>query len=165
MKLKQLILLGTTSILVTTSSLATYAAKNQPQSLALNQSQTIVAQRTVDQGTTTMMSGNFVSAEKPTKGTARIINEGGLRYLELDDSFSASTDGPDLHILLSSQSKPPKSYDNLGGVINLGKLKDYSGKQRYLISSMIDVSKIKSVVIWCQTANATFGYAPVTIVR
>jgi len=161
MKLKQIILLSATSLLVGTSSIVTYAAKNQAPSLKLNQTQTILAQKSLEQGSSPMMIGQFVAGEKPTTGRATIVNEGGLRYLELSDDFSTSNQGPDLHVLLDGQSKPPHSYENLEGVINLGKLKSYTGKQRYLIPSMIDVTKIQSVVIWCQMANATFGYAPV----
>lgn len=74
MKLKQIILLATTSILVGTSSIATYAANTQKHSLNSNQSQVILAQRSVEQPSITMVGG-FVAAEKPTRGTARIINE------------------------------------------------------------------------------------------
>ncbi len=162
MNIQKILLLGTTSILVATSSMTSYAARNQTQSIELNPTQKIVAQRLESEGTTPMMSGQFVAAEKPTKGSARIVNEGGQRYLELDANFSTSTDGPDLHVLLDSQAKPPKSYENLGNVINLGKLKSYKGVQKYRISNMVDIEQVKSVVIWCQMANATFGYAPVT---
>ena len=163
MKLKQIILFGAASVLVGTSSIASYAAKNQTSSPQLNQSQIILAQRGEAEGSSTMLTGDFVSAEKPTQGTATIVNEGGIRYLELSSNFSTSTEGPDLHVLLDSNTVPPKSYGNLEGAINLGKLKSYNGKQRYLISNMIQTGKIKSVVIWCQMANATFGYAPITV--
>jgi len=158
MKLKQIILLSVTSIVVGTSSITISKA----HSLQFNQNQTIIAQSQplTDQGPRLMMSGQFVAGEKPTTGTARIVNEGGLRFLELRDDFSTSNQGPDLHVLLDDQSRPPHSYQNLEGTINLGKLKSFNGKQRYLISDMIDIRKVKSVVIWCQTANATFGYAP-----
>jgi hypothetical protein len=112
-----------------------------------------------------MMSGKFVAGEKPTTGTARIITEGGHRYLELDSAFSTSNQGPDLHVLLDSQVKPPKSYQNLGSTINLGKLKNYTGSQRYPIPDVINPEGLKSVVIWCRMANATFGYAPLSSVK
>ena len=91
---------------------------------------------------------------------ARIITEGGHRYLELDAAFSTGTMGPDLHVLLDSATQPPKAYDNLGSPINLGKLSKFTGAQRYPIADSIDLANIKTVVIWCRTANATFGYAP-----
>ncbi len=47
-------------------------------------------------------SGNFIAAEKPTTGSARIVTEGGHHYLELDDAFSTSNQEPDLHVLLDT---------------------------------------------------------------
>jgi hypothetical protein len=43
--------------------------------------------------------------------------------------------------------------------VNLGKLQKYKGMQRYPIPVGINLANYKSVVIWCQMANATFGYA------
>ncbi len=108
----------------------------------------------------TVAAGTFVAAEKPTAGTARIISESGRRYLELDAAFSTSEQGPDLHVLLDPSAQPPKSYSSSTGVVNLGKLTSYSGSQRYAIPDSVQISDFNSVVIWCQTANATFGYAP-----
>ena len=50
-------------------------------------------------------------------------------------------------------------YVDLGHIINLGRLKNYSGAQRYPIPDAIDLRNYQSVVIWCRMANATFGYA------
>ncbi|MGH2415204.1 MAG: DM13 domain-containing protein, partial [Microcystaceae cyanobacterium] len=101
-----------------------------------------------------------VAAEKNTTGTAKIVIDGEHRYLELDDAFSTSNQGPDLHILLDTVEKPSQSYQNLGRTINLGRLQSYSGAQRYPIPDAINLKEFKSVVIWCRMANATFGYAP-----
>lgn len=106
-----------------------------------------------------------MASEAPTTGTARIVTEGGHRYLELDAAFSTSNMGPDLHVLLDSTEQPPQSYDNLGSAINLGSLHDFSGAQRYPIPDSIDIASFDSVVIWCRMANATFGYAPLAPVR
>jgi hypothetical protein len=111
------------------------------------------------------MSGQFVASEKPTTGMARIVSEGGHRYLELDAAFSTSNQGPDLHVLLAPETKPPQSYQNLGRTVNLGKLKSYTGPQRYPIPDVIDPAQFKSVAIWCRMANATFGYAPLRAVN
>jgi Electron transfer DM13 len=111
----------------------------------------------------TTLSGKFVQAEKPTTGTARIITEKGHRYLELDQAFSTSDQGPDLHVLLDPKAKPPASYEHQGAVINLGRLRSYQGTQRYPIPDVIQLNNYKSVVIWCRMANATFGYAPIAV--
>ncbi len=106
-----------------------------------------------------LQSGTFVSAEKPTTGTAKIVTENGQRYLVLDQAFSTSDQGPDLHVLLDTAKKPPQQYQNFNSYVNLGKLQNYSGTQRYPIPAAINLANYKSVVIWCRMANATFGYA------
>lgn len=111
---------------------------------------------------TAISTGTFVGAEKPTTGQARIVSEGKNHYLELDKAFSTSNQGPDLHILLDTTANPPKTYKNQKGVTNLGKLRSFTGAQRYPIPGSVNLSNVKSVVIWCQMANATFGYAPLT---
>jgi len=113
--------------------------------------------------TSNNLSGHFISAEKPTTGSVKIITENGHHYLEFDESFSASNEGPDLHVLLDTVAKPPQSYQNLGRLINLGKLKSFTGFQRYSIPDVINITQYKSVVIWCRMANATFGYAPISV--
>lgn len=103
--------------------------------------------------------GVFVAGEKPTSGTARIINVNGQRYIEFDSSFKTSEQGPDLHVILDTSQKPPQSYQNSNGYVNLGKLHKFNGTQRYPIPAAINLANFKSVVIWCRMANATFGYA------
>lgn len=109
--------------------------------------------------TAVVLNGNFVKAEAPTTGTAKIVQENGHRYLEIDSAFSTSNQGPDLHVLLDSAAKPPQSYTDLNRTINLGKLQSYQGAQRYPIPDSVNVNNFKTVVIWCRMANATFGYA------
>lgn len=155
MKLDKLALLTATSLLISAIPISGYATQDSTASSHSNRSQTIVAQNQ----SAAMMSGTFMTVEKPTKGMARIVMEGGHHYLELDKAFSTSDQGPDLHVLLDTTETPPKTYENMGTYVNLGKLKSYTGAQRYPIPDAIDPSQLKSVVIWCRMANATFGYA------
>jgi hypothetical protein len=156
MKLTNLVLLSATSLVIGSISLSTYAAQSLMNSPSSNRSEARVMQNQL----VAMMSGNFMAAEKPTTGTAKIVKEGGHYYLELDAAFSTSDQGPDLHVLLDTAKTPPQTYKNLGSTVNLGKLKSFSGAQRYPIPDAINPSQFKSVVIWCRMANATFGYAP-----
>lgn len=151
MKLNRLALLGITSLLVAAAPVA-QATASQTSTVAQSSIHVIAQAQAIT-------SGTFVNAEAPTTGTARIVTEGGHRYLELDAAFSTSDMGPDLHVLLDSNSQPPQSYENLGGAINLGSLHDFSGAQRYPIPDSVDLSNFSSVVVWCRMANATFGYA------
>jgi Electron transfer DM13 len=113
---------------------------------------------------TTTLSGAFKAGEKPATGKAMIVREGGHSFLQFDSAFSTSDQGPDLHILLDTTMNPPKNYEGATGnrVINLGKLKNYSGAQRYPIPDAVNLANYKSVVIWCRMANATFAYAPLS---
>ncbi|MEA5510053.1 DM13 domain-containing protein [Crocosphaera sp. UHCC 0190] len=113
------------------------------------------------QNTPVVKMGTFVKAEAPTTGVARIVRENGQTYLELDSAFSTTDQAPDLHVLLDPDATPPKSYSNsnMNRFVNLGKLHNAKGAQRYPIPSAIQTSGFKSVVIWCRMANATMGYA------
>ncbi len=101
-------------------------------------------------------SGKFVRGDHRTLGGAKIINEEGNFYLELDEAFQTDM-GPDLLVLLH-QDDIPRSYSQ-EKYVNLGRLKRVRGKQRYPIFSMVDLEKVESVVIWCRRFNVTFGYA------
>lgn len=164
MKLNQLLLLGTTSFLVCVLPVSGYAAgvsANSPTQAVSPTSTSSDAGTTVAQSQpVAILSGTFVAGEKPTTGSARIVTEDGHRYLEIDNAFSTSNQGPDLHVLLDTSEKPPQTYQNLGSAINLGRLRSYNGAQRYPIPDAINLASFKSVVVWCRMANATFGYAP-----
>ena len=158
MKLNRLAFLGITSAVLAVAPISHAIADQAPAAIV---AQNQVAQNQVAQSqSVAVASGTFVAGEAPTTGTARIVTEGGHRYLELDTAFSTSSMGPDLHVLLDSTATPPKAYDNLGSVVNLGSLHDFTGAQRYPIPDSINLANFDSVVIWCRMANATFGYAP-----
>ncbi|CAA9588870.1 FIG00562345: hypothetical protein [uncultured Synechococcales cyanobacterium] len=165
MKLNQLVLLGATFSLVSALSfsdsitrvLANPSAGANNPTAAPTQSNTtpVTGSQPV-----ALMNGAFVAAEKPTTGKVQITTENGQRYLLLDSAFSTSNQGPDLHVVLDPSSKPPMSYQNHSGYVNLGKLQKFSGTQRYPIPAAIDLADFESVGVWCRMANATFGYAP-----
>lgn len=158
MKLNQAVLLGVTSFLVGITPISLAIAGQTPPAVVQPSAVTSV---TVAQATA-IASGAFVAGEAPTTGTARIVTEGGHRYLELDAAFSTSNMGPDLHVLLDSATQPSKSYTNLGSAVNLGKLHSATGTQRYPIPDAIELANFRTAVIWCRMANATFGYAPLS---
>jgi hypothetical protein len=98
----------------------------------------------------------FVSVSHPTEGSAQITEVEGQRYLELDAAFR-SDDGPDLFVLLHREAIP-ESYDEQN-YVNLGRLQQVAGAQRYAIPADVDLETIRSAVIWCEDFNVTFGYA------
>lgn len=159
MKLHQLLFLGLAPIAIGSVSLASQVPSPELLSNPIASGKSTQVIQVANQAKAALKSGNFVAAEKPTTGIARIVSENGHRYLELTGTFSTSDQGPDLHVLLDTSNRPPQSYQNLNSFINLGKLRNYSGAQRYPIPDAINVGNVKSVVIWCRMANATFGYA------
>ncbi|MBD2099493.1 DM13 domain-containing protein [Leptolyngbya sp. FACHB-261] len=173
MKLNHLILLGVAAISTSVFSVSSYAASVQetsarvasPSALLTQSDATVAQTQTQPQTqpqtqTVALMTGTFVAGEAPTTGTARIVRQGGHRYLEVDRAFSTSNMGPDLHVLLESANRPPQSYQTQGSFVNLGKLHSSNGAQRYPIPDSVNLANFKSVVVWCRMANATFGYAP-----
>ncbi|KAM3098252.1 DM13 domain-containing protein [Phormidesmis sp. 146-12] len=165
MKLNQLIPFGVISTIALALPLLSQAGQDfRPVTSGQMYSQQLQTSRqpaTIAQaGGTIAAVGTFAAAEKPTVGTARVVVENGQRYLVFDSAFQTSDQGPDLHVVLDPSNKPPATYQDLTQYINLGKLQKFAGEQRYPIPATVDLSKFKSVGIWCRMANATFGYAP-----
>lgn len=108
-----------------------------------------------------LMKGSFETAEAPTSGKAKIVEEDGVRYLVISSNFSTTDQAPDLQVLLDTVNQPPQKYDesDSGRYVNLGGIQNTMGEQRYPIPDAINLSEQKSVVIWCRMANATMGFA------
>ncbi|WP_439660769.1 DM13 domain-containing protein [Lentzea sp. HUAS TT2] len=104
-------------------------------------------------------AGQWRSLEHATTGKASLIRLPGgahsVQFASLDTS-----DGPDLYVYLSPHpsSSTEKTFGQ--GFTSLGKLKGNRGDQVYEIPSGVDVSGIRSVVIWCQRFSAGFAVAP-----
>jgi hypothetical protein len=104
-------------------------------------------------------AGEWRSLEHATTGKASLIKLPGgahsVQFAALDTS-----DGPDLYVYLSPHpsSSPEKTFGQ--GFTSLGKLKGNRGDQVYEIPSGVDVSAIRSVVIWCKRFSAGFAVAP-----
>jgi hypothetical protein len=112
-----------------------------------------------------LRSGKFVDGEHPTQGGVRIIKQNNQRLLELDQTFTTSTSGPDLVVILHrladviGSTTPPAYPIKEGDYVLLAPLKSYSGTQSYLIPANLNLDDFKSAAIWCRRFNATFGAA------
>ena len=104
-----------------------------------------------------LASGNFVKSEKATTGKAKIVNMNGKRYLKFDKAFSTG-DGPDVKVILHKNSSVPANIKE-GNYITLARIKSFNGAQTYAIPDNVNLDEFKSVGIWCEEFNATFGYA------
>lgn len=111
------------------------------------------------------LSGTFISGEHPTEGTVHIVVESEQRFVELQPDFKTSHLGPDLRVVLHrledviGSTTPPDFPIKEQELFLLDRLQSFTGKQRYLIPSWINLANYPSVAIWCYAFNATFGAA------
>ena len=147
------LLFGTASLIVLASSVTSFSAEARvnTQTVRNSTSSTLIAEATV------LATGSFVNADKSASGTAKIINKDGKRYVKLASDFT-TVSGPALKVILHNSDVvgsniPESSY------ISVGILQETSGEQLYEIPANVDLSDYKSVAIWCEEFNVTFGYA------
>ncbi len=103
--------------------------------------------------------GEWRSLEHATTGKASLVKLPNAGY-SVQFSSLATSDGPDLHVYLSPHpaGSPEEKFGE--GFTSLGKLKGNRGDQVYEIPAGVDVSAIRSVVIWCKRFSAGFAVAP-----
>lgn len=103
--------------------------------------------------------GEFHGVAHEGEGVATIYNMGdGHRVLRFTD-FAVSN-GPDVHVYLVSADDPRDSKEvKESDIYELGPIKGNIGNQNYDLSSDVDLSKYKSVVIWCKRFGVNFAVA------
>jgi len=111
-------------------------------------------------GRQTLETGTFHTALHPTNGIASIYQAmDGTRILRFTN-FTTSN-GPDVHIYVVDAQNPTDN-DSVKGAqyIDLGVMKGNVGDQNYTLGPNVDLSKYRSVVVWCRRFAFNFGYAP-----
>ncbi len=110
-----------------------------------------------------LASGEFVTQEHETSGTARILRLNRDAYVVRLEGFS-TTNGPDLHVWLSEETAGGNwfKYRNARS-IELGALRANNGNQNYEVPAAADLAGIRSVVIWCKRFSVAFGSAPIML--
>lgn len=109
-----------------------------------------------------LTTGTFISHEHKTAGTASILKlPDGSRVLRLE--ALDTSDGPDLEVWLSdaqvvSGKAGWHTFDD-GKYRSLGQLKGTQGNQNYAIPADVDLTALRSVSIWCNRFNVSFGAA------
>jgi hypothetical protein len=92
------------------------------------------------------------------RGVARLGQTADGAPILRFEGFSV-TGGPDLFVYLTT--------DPDGGAIaeglNLGRLKGTDGNQNYEVPAGTDLSRYRSVVIWCRAFNVTFAVATLEV--
>lgn len=113
-------------------------------------------------GPITVRSGSFIGHEHDTVGRAQILElADGHRILRLE--HFRTSNGPDLKVWLTGS----QVIDGRDGwfvfdddkYVDLGPLKGNVGNQNYVIPSDVELDDIRSVAIWCDRFNVSFGAA------
>jgi hypothetical protein len=105
-------------------------------------------------------SGTFYGVVHPTAGTATIYRFGnGDRILRFT-SFSTSN-GPNVHVyLVAADDAKDSATVKSAASIDLGTIKGNIGDQNYALGIDLDLSKYRTVSIWCKKFAVNFGAAP-----
>lgn len=154
------------AILVVLGLLVVAALAFQPWRLVLDQTvDEAVPTAAAAAAPTTLLSGQFISHEHDTQGTARVLETAdGQRVLRLEGLRTSN--GPDLKVWLSDAPVLPGTdgwfvFDD-GEYVDLGALKGNVGNQNYAIPADVDLTDLSSVTIWCDRFNVSFGAAELT---
>ena len=106
--------------------------------------------------------GTLISHEHATTGTVRVIQQpDGLRVLTLENLDTSN--GPDVHVWLSAAHvvEGIAGWYTAGSAdhYDLGMIKGNQGNQVYEIPADVDLSRYKSVDLWCVQFSVSFGAA------
>jgi Electron transfer DM13 len=107
-------------------------------------------------------SGAFHGVAHPTNGTATIYQSGdGSRVLRFTNF--RTTNGPNVHVyMVAADDAKDNASVPRAGFIDLGPIKGNVGDQNYAFGPGVELSKYRSVSVWCQRFSINFGTAPLT---
>ncbi len=104
--------------------------------------------------------GAFRNLSKETTGQAQLVElDDGSFIVRIKDL--ATSNGPDLRVYLSRASADADGREFAEDFIDLGALKGNRGDQNYEVPDGVDVSRFRSVVIWCRRFTVGFGVASI----
>lgn len=108
----------------------------------------------------TLLSGEFIriDAIHGAEGTATVYRLPDESLVVRLENFR-STNGPELHVLLSRHADPRNQSDLGADYRDLGRLKGNVGSQNYAIPADVNISDFNSVVIYCLPFNVVFSTA------
>jgi hypothetical protein len=113
-------------------------------------------------GPRTLASGELISHEHATSGTVKLVRlADGSHVVRLENLDTSN--GPDLRVWLTDapvkRGKAGWHVFDDGTYVSLGKLKGNKGSQNYALPSDVDPSSYRSVSIWCDRFDVSFGAA------
>jgi Electron transfer DM13 len=133
----------------------------RPEKLFINQQVSEAAPASVSGEAEPLYTGKLESREHPTGGRATIYRESSRKnYLRLTDF--ATSNGPDVHVLLVKAEEPALSKIIVPGnleYVELGSLKGNQGDQNYDLPAGADLEKYQAVAIYCERFHAIFAVA------
>ena len=113
-------------------------------------------------GAQTLETGKFHGKVHATSGRATVYQEVDGKLVLRLTNFKTSN-GPDVHVILvaAKDAMDDANFlkDNMEKV-ELGKLKGNAGNQNYEIPAGTDLTRFRTVSIYCERFNANFGAAP-----
>jgi len=95
-----------------------------------------------------------INAADYGSGLVRIVKIGPDRFLRFDDVDIAGA--PDMYVYLSDRSDGQP-----GTFVDLGKLKATNGSFNYAIPTNVDITIVRSVVVWCRQFSVAVTFAVV----
>jgi hypothetical protein len=131
---------------------------------ALPSAHTSPAAGTTPTGPHIRSTGSFRSLEHQTTGVANLVALADGRTLVRLENFRTSN-GPDVTVILSdapASETDARAFDDRS-FVTLGALKANIGNQNYEIRPTVDISKYRSIVIWCRRFSVAFGAAPLSL--
>jgi Electron transfer DM13 len=109
--------------------------------------------------------GSFISQAHDTSGTATVLQlPDGSKVLRLEGL--STSDGPDVKVWLTDApaTRDGGSAVDRGAYLSLGDLKGNKGNQNYPIPANADLKTLRTVSVWCDRFNVSFGAAALTAV-
>ncbi|MER7895719.1 DM13 domain-containing protein [Streptomyces sp. NPDC096046] len=113
-------------------------------------------------GPRVLAQGELISHEHTTSGTVKLVRlADGSHVVRLENLDTSN--GPDLRVWLTDaqvlQGKAGWHVFDDGKYVSLGKLKGNKGSQNYALPADVDPSGFRSVSIWCDRFDVSFGAA------
>jgi hypothetical protein len=153
---------GTVPISTQSSSTTPPTVSEKPSTTPGKPSATAEKPSAAKPATEVLLTGKLITHEHETAGTVAVLRlADGSRILRVENL--ETSDGPDLKVWLSdaavvSGQKGWHVFDD-GKYHNLGSLKGNHGNQNYVIPTTVKLDDFRSVAIWCDRFNVSFGAA------
>lgn len=102
--------------------------------------------------------GELRSLDHGTSGVARVLElADGRRIVRLEDLDTSN--GPDLFVYLTANPTDGDEGAFDDDYVDLGRLKGNQGNQTYDVPAELDLTRHRTVVIWCDRFDSAFGAA------